>query len=299
MYAVKGDVRKMYNCVGLEKEDCFVQCFLWRGLDTTVDPITYQVVVNNIGVKPAGCIASLALYKSADRFKEQYEITSVQMKNNSYVDDLGLTGGTRAEIETRVREADVILEHANMAVKKWIFSGDDEQVDIGDLGDSVPEEETGAERMLGVIWDPKSDVFKFKVRINLSQLKKKIRAGPDLTKENLITDPPREITRRQYYSQVQSLFDPVGFLSPILLKAKMLLRKTWEDDCSKLGWDDNLPLDLAKEIVDFFIELYELETITFPRSLWPKEQEVVGKPELVVFSDGSVSAFGSVAYVRW
>ena len=35
-----------------------------------------------------------------------------------------------------------------------------------------------------------------------------------------------------------------------------------------------------KEIVDFFIELFELETLEFSRSLWPPE-DVDGKPELV------------------
>ena len=32
----------------------------------------YQVVVNNIGVKPSGSISKTALYKSADIFQEMY-----------------------------------------------------------------------------------------------------------------------------------------------------------------------------------------------------------------------------------
>ena len=64
IYAVKGDIKEMYNGVLLENHDCFVQCFLWRGLDSKKDPVTYQVIVNNIGVKPAGCVATLALYKT-------------------------------------------------------------------------------------------------------------------------------------------------------------------------------------------------------------------------------------------
>ena len=30
-----------------------------------------------------------------------------------------------------------------------------------------------------------------------------------------------------------------------------------------------------------------------------KDKEVVGDPDLVIFSDGSVNAFGSVSYIRW
>ena len=61
--ASKGDVKKMYNCVRLVKEDAFMQCFLWRNLDVEQQPQTYQVLVNNIGVKPAGAIATLSLLR--------------------------------------------------------------------------------------------------------------------------------------------------------------------------------------------------------------------------------------------
>ena len=129
-------------------------------------------------------------------------------------------------------------------------------------------------------------------------MKKKSRVGPDISKQQLLEDPPGEITRRQYYSQVQSLFDPLGLLSPVLLKAKPILRKTGEDGCEKLGWDEPLPSYLVKEMIEFFIDLFELEKIEFPRSIVPSE-DVVGKPDLVIFSDGSTCAFGSVAYIRW
>ena len=109
-------------------------------------------------------------------------------------------------------------------------------------------------------------------------------------------DPPKVLTRRQYYSQVQSLFDPIGLLAPVLLKAKILLRSTWEGECSELRWDDPLPGCLVRQMIQFFIELHDLESLEFPRSLWPKE-DVVGSPDLVVFSDGSVLAFGATAYV--
>ena len=296
---IKADVKKMYNAVLLVEEDCFLQCFLWREMDTGQEPKTYQVIVNNIGVKPAGCIATTALYKSADLFYTKYPDTSKQLKDNSYVDDLGLTARNALEAVERAKQADEILAHANMQVKKWVFSGDCvEAMDIGE-SESLPLDEVGTERMLGVLWNAKDDEFQFKVRINLSILKKKVRLGPDLTKQDLISNPPKVLTRRQYYSQIQSLFDPIGFLSPVLLVAKILLRKTWKNGCEKLGWDESLPPELVKEMIDFFIELFDLELITFSRSLLPKHEDVVGKPELVIFSDGSILAFGSVAYIRW
>ena len=56
-FAVQADVMKMFNAVELEYEDWFLQCFLWRGMDESKDPEIFQVIVNNMGVKPAGSIA--------------------------------------------------------------------------------------------------------------------------------------------------------------------------------------------------------------------------------------------------
>ena len=52
-------------------------------------------------------------------------------------------------------------------------------------------------------------------------------------------------------------------------------------------------------MLSFFVELFDLEAIEFERSLWPKNEDVTGQPELIIFSDGSKLAFGAVAYIRW
>ena len=118
----------------------------------------------------------------------------------------------------------------------------------------MAQEHSDGEGMLGIVWDAEKDVFKFLVRINLSPLKNKSRVGPDLSKSELMSNPPEVISRHQYYLQVQSFFDPIGHLAPVLLKAKLILRKTWEGECQKSKWDDPLPEVLIKEIIDYFIE---------------------------------------------
>ena len=134
---------------------------------------------------------------------------------------------------------------------------------MGNVSGDLAEDEIQLERVLGIKWNLGKDVFKFVVSINLHPMKKKARSGPPLTKEKLMMSPPSVITRRQYYSQVQALFDPTGFLAPVLLRGKILLRKTWEVPNNELGWDDCLPPDLMKEMIDFFIELHELEDLEY------------------------------------
>ena len=53
-----------------------------------------------------------------------------------------------------------------------------------------------------------------------------------------------------------------------------------------------------REIVDFFLDLYEMEKIKCSRSLW-LEEATVGYPWLITFSDRSNLGFSAVVYIRW
>ena len=71
------------------------------------------------------------------------------------------------------------------------------------------------ERALGVYWDAHSDTFKFKA---LQEYKL--------------------FTKRGVLSVVSSLFDPLGFRSPFVFTAKILLQELWRQ---KLPWDQEIP----------------------------------------------------------
>ena len=68
---------------------------------------------------------------------------------------------------------------------------------VGSLINCLTPEKAEVDRVLGIIWNPKKDSFKLSGRINLSPLKKKSRIGPDLTKEELMTNLLASITQRQ------------------------------------------------------------------------------------------------------
>ena len=110
----------MYNCVNFERADAFLKCLLWRNLDISQQPQTFQVLLNHIGIKPAGMITTLSFQKNAHSFEEKFPVTATQIKRKSYVDDLGITGHNRQEVRKRAEEVDLILEHANMKVERWI-----------------------------------------------------------------------------------------------------------------------------------------------------------------------------------
>ena len=285
-----GDIRKFHNQVHLVKEDVHMQRFLWRNMETTREPDHLAVAVNNFGVTCANCIATCALRKSAEEFAEKYPIESEEVKSQTYVDDqLGAATG-KDEAVQKTQRWDEICDHASMPNKGWTYTGDiSSDILLGGEGD--------VDRRLGQSWDPATDTFLFRVKLRV-----KLHRGG--TEEVMVSTAAelekfREsmLTRRMLLSNVQSIFDPLGLLTPILLKAKLLLRETWSGS-NQAGWDDLLPDSQAEGWMTFLTSLFNLEDLRFQRSLWPTD-EVVGKPMLIVFSDGSLLAFGCVAYIRW
>ena len=73
------DISKFHNQVYLEEKDVHMQRFLWRKMKTEELPRTYAVPVNNFGVKPANCIATSALHKSADQYSDIYPVESQEL----------------------------------------------------------------------------------------------------------------------------------------------------------------------------------------------------------------------------
>ena len=60
----------------------------------------------------------------------------------------------------------------------------------------------------------------------------------------------------------------------------------------KLGWDDQLPDDMRDKWMNFFTSAFELEQLKLKRSLHPGD--AVGRPWLIILSDGSDLAYGFV-----
>ena len=285
------DISKFHNRVYLEEKDIHMQRFYWRDLKTDQKPSVYAVVVNNFGVTAANCIATCALHKSADIFSEKYPIESEELKKQTYVDDMLMADANKEQALLKTSRLDEIGKHAGMPNKGWTYSGDkvSDGVNIGE------EEDRKDEKVLGTFWIPETDMFVFKVSLKL-----KIKSGSciDVTSITVLREHESELllTRRTMLSNVSMIFDPVGFLAPILLEAKLLLRESW---CVPgIGWDDPLPDEQAERWIALMSSLLNLKDVQFPRSLWP-EGEVVGLPILVVFSDGAALAYGAVAYIRW
>jgi len=94
--------------------------------------------------------------------------------------------------------------------------------------------------MLGLKWHPEQDIFEFSIQSITSSSK----------------------TKREVLSAISRLFDPLGLINPILIRAKLIMQEIW---ATNLGWDDSSSIKLQQAWSVYVEDLKEIHTIQIPR----------------------------------
>ena len=110
---------------------------------------------------------------------------------------------------------------------------------------------------------------------------------------DLRADPPVSLSRRQTFSQLSSIFDSLGLVTPFTVGAKILMRKIWETNRAG-DWDESFPRSVLAEWITFHGEFFDMRDVSSPRCIKPKD--ALGNPQFAVFSDASKEVFGACAY---
>ena len=127
-----------------------------------------------------------------------------------------------------------IMSRGGFKVKYMVCNGEDRPEILELFGGSV----------LGLPWDTAKDAIVIKMVVNLSARKQGVRTGHDLHPgdEDLIKGAV--LTRRVLMSQIHGIFDPLGLLSPITIKFKLVLQHLVQ---AEVDWDEPLEGDLRGE----------------------------------------------------
>lgn len=104
-------------------------------------------------------------------------------------------------------------------------------------------------------------------------------------------------TRRGVLSMINSLFDPLGFVSPVTLRGKVLLREMMQPS-SSTNWDDPLPESLREQWENWVESLHYLKDIKIPRMYGRFSLVQASGVQVHVFCDASKDAIAAVAYIK-
>ncbi|XP_062557296.1 uncharacterized protein LOC134222169 [Armigeres subalbatus] len=237
----------------------------------------YELQTVTYGVASSPYQATKVLIQLASDEGEEFSLGRKVIQDDSYIDDF-LTGGSSVEEVIRIfSELSELLRRGGFEVHKFCSNSVDvlnaipkhlqeQQVSFDEAGLS------NSIKTLGLIWNPQDDYFTFRA-----------------TTANDCNGVP---TKRKVLSEIGQLFDPLGFLGPIVVYAKLIMQDIWR---LGLDWDQDLPEELLRTWYRFRQQLPVVNQMRKPRCVTQGEVTTV---ELHGFSDASKRAYGAVVYVR-
>ncbi|XP_055715129.1 uncharacterized protein LOC129809337 [Phlebotomus papatasi] len=183
--------------------------------------------------------------------------------------------GAHSEDEARELYTQItkLMALGSMNIRKWTSNSKQ-------LLQVIPEEsrekgvieikEDDTIKPLGIHWNPTKDEFQFTIQISLDG----------------------HWTKRGILSKIASIFDPTGWLSPVILRAKLIIQSLWKE---QIGWDGKPSNTLLRSWKNFCQDISAIKKIRISR--WtgyaPRAQV-----QLHGFSHASDRAYAACVYMR-
>ena len=266
------DIVKMFRQFLVHEEDVDWQRILWR--NSAEEPIQdFRLTTVTYGTACAPFLANACMIQLAEDEQQKYPQAAEVLRKNRYADDFFAGGDTLSEAMSVRDQLLKTLASAGMSVGKWATNYPDLLKGLGsqvNKGHEAEFQEQETVSTLGLRWISSEDAFCFKI---------------------LGVNNSEQITKRSMLSEIARLFDPIGWLSPVVIHAKIMLQNLW---MQAIGWDDPIPEKLKHAWIDFRAQLTQLATIRIPR--WTGAYKT---SEWVMhgFSDASERAYAAAVYV--
>ena len=101
-------------------------------------------------------------------------------------------------------------------------------------------------------------------------------------------------TKAEVLSLIASVYDPLGLVSPFILKSRLIFQRLNE---MQIGWKQKVPQEILDEIIKWRDSIPNLKHVVVPR--WTSKLGYEdSEAHLVCFADASKEGYGCCAYVR-
>lgn len=274
--AIAADIQQMFYSFYVNREHRnYLRFFWYKDNDLGKPLVEYQMCVHVFGNSPSPAIATYGLRQSVQN--SDVDVKTFVNKD-FYVDDaltslptaqqaISLMKRTQADLHSHGLKLHKVVSNNEEVVSS--FPPEDRAKGLKDLDLSI--DTLPVQRSLGMCWDLNADTFFFEVSEDL-----------------------KPYTRRGVLSTVNSLFDPIGFLSPVTIQGKIILRDLMN---GTVDWDEPLPKEKQGKWTTWRKSLSGLSQIHIPRCYSHESLSQATSVELHVFSDASELAIAAVTYL--
>ncbi|XP_065356376.1 uncharacterized protein LOC135950776 [Calliphora vicina] len=270
----RADLEKMFRQIKVVDEQQKYQQILWRspGSDKI---IIYKLSTVTYGTKPAPFLSIRVLQQLSSDENDKYPLACKVLNTDTYVDDV-ISGADNLvdalELHTQLCQ---LLYKGKFNLRKWTTNSEELlshiPLEFRENSNVYRLNAVNTVKALGLEWNTVDDCFSFKINFDNS--------GTNVTKRSLLSDAAK-------------LYDPLGWLSPTTILAKIEFQNLW---LLGLDWNDCLPETLKMKWLEYRNNLKELEKIKIRR--WIGLNQNV-KLEIHGFCDSSKLAYAAVVYAK-
>ena len=217
-FAFSADIKKTFLHVHLDESNRDYTRFLWLSDPTDENSpfITYRFKVVLFGATSSPFMLHAAL---TFHLTQNITVVSQDLLHNLYVDNM-VSGCTNEQASVEYfNESRSLLCNAGFNLRSW--SSNCTQLQSVASHHKVAEPDNLV-KVLGIFWNTQKDEIYLTPSAN-----------------SAVTST---ITKREILRWTSSIFDPLGFISPVTIPAKILIQQLWQQH---VGWDTALNIDLC------------------------------------------------------
>ncbi|XGW10144.1 hypothetical protein V3C99_011987 [Haemonchus contortus] len=264
-YVVTSDVEKAFLQVHLHEIDRDATRFFWvRDVHKPVTEdnlVTFRFTRVTFGLNVSPFLLGATIHHHL-RSNVEEKALAEEIQANLYVDNLILSADTKKDALQKSLKSRAIFADIGMNLREFL-SNDPE------LCASLPADacaKSTTHKVLGITWNAADDVLD--IQCNMA--------------------PTEKVTKRIVARQIASIYDPFGWLTPLLTQAKRFQQELWKH---KYTWDEPLSETLCSQWNDILQKMHGFHR-SFPRIIAPHSKDLC----LAVFADASAIAMTACAY---
>lgn len=272
--AVTADVEKAFLQLSIREKDRDICRFLWLK-DFNKPPTKDNLQVYRFRRVAFGIASSPFLLYATIKFhlrKNPHQFTDV-LERDIYADNLVTSLPENVDLKAFYETVKETFSSMSMNLTKWVSNS-------STFRQLIPESDQDKQTfqtVLGLLWNFISDRMSIHV---------KPAAFANQT----------QLTKRRVLKEAATIFDPLGWAMPIVLLARMFIRRIWKENYS---WDQPLTEELSREWQKIRCALLDIRNIELNRRMFtcPKAN-LSTEWELHAFSDASIEAFAVVVFIK-
>ena len=285
--AFTADIKSMFMRMKINVRDQQCQRVIWRE-DKNDDFRVYIVSSVLFGPTCSPFESQLVKNETAEKWKGKYPEAADTIQHFMYMDDLlSSEPNVSKAIEVAKQCIDIFqtinwnlvaFQSNSLRFMKALPEANVKQELIPLMEN---ENAVCTTKVLGCMWDPKSDCYVFKFDKNLFiKIVKELNHRP---------------TKRDQSSTIARIYDVLGLIAPFVIRGKILYQRSWYE---KLGWDEEISEIEHKNWLNWLTDIENVAKLKIPRMYANIDSLSHAESiELHTFCDSGDEAFAAVSYI--